>query len=197
MLVLCSRSCVACVITLAPFTFSSRGLFCSDVNCRDFSTPRSYLAYMEGQTVAHIQKLVRPRRRGFAQRRREELVKRQSMSSRSLLSLLRRFRGRKASDPRDKVYALLSLVGTVRAGSEIVLDCSMTVAETFQKATLECIYTSQSLSVLATDLERKFTPGLPSWVAPGGYGTSGRADALGLYTACAGTNATAETVNEL
>jgi len=77
----------------------------------------------------------------------------------SLNSLLRTFRNRQASDPRDKVYALLSL-----APSSMVPDYSISEVDVFCRATMECIYTSQSLAVLNNDLGRKFREDLPSWV---------------------------------
>lgn len=81
-------------------------------------------------------------------------------SKQPLLHLLRTFRDRQASDSRDKVYALLSL-----ANSSIVPDYSKTEAEVFRRATEECIFSSsQSLSVLNSDLGRKFRDDLPSWV---------------------------------
>jgi hypothetical protein len=112
----------------------------------------------------------------------------------SLLSLLRRFRDRKASDPRDKVYALLSMVKKLSESSHLVPDYSLTVTEVFGKATLEVIYSSESLSVFSTELGRKFRADLPSWIpdwsAPGGYTYGIRANCVELYNACPGTKAT-------
>ena len=85
----------------------------------------------------------------------------QSKGLRSLLSLLRRFQNRKASDPRDKVYALLSLV---EDGGAIVPDYSLTEVQVFQQAALDSIYDSGSLSILQGDISRKFRQDLPSWV---------------------------------
>ena len=77
----------------------------------------------------------------------------------SLPFLLRTFRNRQASDPRDKVYALLSL-----AASSIVPDYSISEVDVFCRATMECISISQDLTVLNNDLGRKFREDLPSWV---------------------------------
>ena len=77
----------------------------------------------------------------------------------SLTYLLRTFRNRQASDPRDKVYGLLSL-----AASSIVPDYSISEVDVFCRATMECISSSQDLAVLNNDLGRKFREDLPSWV---------------------------------
>lgn len=77
----------------------------------------------------------------------------------SLNSLLRTFRNRQASDPRDKVYGLLSL-----AASSIVPDYSISEVDVFCRATMECINITQDLAVLNNDLGRKFREDLPSWV---------------------------------
>jgi hypothetical protein len=102
-----------------------------------------------------------------------------------LLDLLRRFRDRKATDPRDKVYALLSIA---YMSDPMAPDYSWTDVMVFRRATLTCIYDSQSLSVLSTDLGRKFRSDLPSWVpdwsAPGGSIYEARATMVELYNAC-------------
>jgi len=82
----------------------------------------------------------------------------------SLLWLLQRFRDRKASDPRDKVYALLSLVDTNSDGYELLPNYSLTEKEVFTHATVEIIRASESLSILSTEIGRKFRTDLPSWV---------------------------------
>jgi hypothetical protein len=79
----------------------------------------------------------------------------------ALLQLLRRFSGRKASDGRDKVYALLSLA---RSQTSIVPNYSHNVPRVFQSTVLDIIQTMGSLDVLAGDLGRKDRQDLPSWV---------------------------------
>jgi hypothetical protein len=79
----------------------------------------------------------------------------------ALLPLLRRFSGRKASDDRDKVYALL---GLVRNQTSIVPDYSLSVSAVFQATVLNIIKTTKSLAALAGDLGRKDRQDLPSWV---------------------------------
>ncbi|KAJ4992032.1 heterokaryon incompatibility protein [Stagonosporopsis vannaccii] len=109
--------------------------------------------------------------------------------ARSLLDLLRKFRNRKASDPRDKVYALLCLVEPEEGDLAPMLpNYNLTESEAFIQATLQCIYASRSLSVFSTELGRKFRGDLPSWVpdwgAPGGYAYTVRARVVELYDAC-------------
>lgn len=105
-----------------------------------------------------------------------------------MLALLRRFRDRKASDSRDKVYALLSLVHTPQGSKALLPDYSLSEVEVFRLATLECIHTTESLSVFSTDLGRKFRNDLPSrvpdWSAPGGQTYSIRAEGVELFNAC-------------
>ncbi|KAF2727267.1 hypothetical protein EJ04DRAFT_595468 [Polyplosphaeria fusca] len=106
----------------------------------------------------------------------------------TLLLLLRKFWNRKASDPRDKVYALLSLAHSSGQTLEITPDYSKSEVEVFTQATLECIYSSKSLHVFNTELVRKFWKDLPTWVpdwdAPGNYVDNNRFAASALYTAC-------------
>lgn len=87
-----------------------------------------------------------------------------NQNSMSLLSLLRRFRNRKASDPRDKVYALLSLVKTAEHRSALEPNYALDEREVFKLAAIKSIYDSASLSVLHTDVQRKYRHDLPSWV---------------------------------
>jgi hypothetical protein len=71
----------------------------------------------------------------------------------TLLPLLRKFRNRKASDPRDKVYALLSMVKN--SYRRVIPDYTLSMQDVFQRATLEAIYASGSLSVSCCDFGRK------------------------------------------
>jgi hypothetical protein len=104
-----------------------------------------------------------------------------AMEKLTLLSLLRTFRARRASDPRDKVYALLSIGGRPNG---MKADYSLNETEVFRQATLECISEEDSLSILSTDLGRKFRADLPSWVpdwgAPGSLTYGLRAAAVHL-----------------
>jgi hypothetical protein len=121
--------------------------------------------------------------------------------SRSLLELLRRFRDRKASDPRDKIYALLSLVESNQNcfAQPIFPDYALSEAAVFAQATLHCIYTTTSLSVFSTELGRKFRSDLPTWVpdwsAPGSHTYTIRARAVELYDACPSEKCIGDVVN--
>jgi hypothetical protein len=104
-----------------------------------------------------------------------------------LLSLLTQFRDRKASDPRDKVYALLSMTWTPPSRTPIVPDYSLSETKVFCTAALESIYTTQSLAMFSTELGRKFRSDLPSWApdwgVPGGHNYAARTEAISLYNA--------------
>ncbi|KAJ4287344.1 hypothetical protein N0V90_012742 [Kalmusia sp. IMI 367209] len=103
----------------------------------------------------------------------------------SLLTLLQKFRNRRASDPRDKVYALLSLAKPNGKKQNILPDYILSEREVYIQATLEIISDTKSLAVLNTDTGRKFRHDLPSWVpdwdAPGAQTNDIRAEAIHLY----------------
>ncbi|EMD93890.1 hypothetical protein COCC4DRAFT_191246 [Bipolaris maydis ATCC 48331] len=105
-----------------------------------------------------------------------------------LLELLRLFRDKKASDPKDKVFALLSMVEVVPGREPLVPDYSLSEKEVYLQATLESIYSTKSLSVFSTELGRKFRSDLPSWVpdwgAPGSHTYDWRAKTIKYYNAC-------------
>lgn len=79
----------------------------------------------------------------------------------ALLSLLREFSDRGASDDRDKIFALLGLCSV---STLVEPDYSLEVASTYKLATLDAICTTRTLSVLSGDLGRKNRQDLPSWV---------------------------------
>lgn len=79
----------------------------------------------------------------------------------SLLSLLRHFSSREASDHRDRIYALLGLCDS----KELVQpNYQLNDRETYTSTTLRIIAAQRSLAALSGDLGRKNQPNLPSWV---------------------------------
>ncbi|KAF5844197.1 hypothetical protein GGP41_004962 [Bipolaris sorokiniana] len=114
-----------------------------------------------------------------------------------LLELLRLFRDKKASDPKDKVFALLSMAEFVPGREPLTPDYSLSEKEVYRQATLESIYSTRSLSVFSTELGRKFRSDLPSWVpdwgAPGSHTYHLRAKAIKYYNAC-GREATPDSI---
>lgn len=67
------------------------------------------------------------------------------------------------SDPRDKIYALLSLLpASNRTGIEP--DYTNSVYEVYQHATLSIIESSRRLNMLATVESHEHLEGVPSWV---------------------------------
>ncbi|KAL5083978.1 hypothetical protein Trisim1_000714 [Trichoderma cf. simile WF8] len=78
-----------------------------------------------------------------------------------LLSLMRHFGHRKASDDRDRVYALLGLCNQTTA---IRPDYWLDVKEVFMAPIIETIRNTKSLSVLYGDHSRKTRRDIPSWV---------------------------------
>ncbi|KAJ4854253.1 heterokaryon incompatibility protein (HET) domain-containing protein [Trichoderma breve] len=78
-----------------------------------------------------------------------------------LLSLMRYFGHRKASDDRDRVYALLGLCNQTTA---IRPNYRLDVKEVFMAPIIETIRNTKSLSVLYGDHSRKTRRDIPSWV---------------------------------
>jgi hypothetical protein len=103
----------------------------------------------------------------------------------SLITLLRRFRNRKATDLRDKVYALLSLVEENNDRPPLLPEYRLNDAEVYIRASLESIYSSGPLSVLSVDVARKYRQDMPSWVpdwdAPGDFSHNERIRTINLY----------------
>ncbi|KAI1480968.1 heterokaryon incompatibility protein-domain-containing protein [Daldinia eschscholtzii] len=82
-------------------------------------------------------------------------------SSKLLLTLLRATSNRKASDERDRVYALLGLL-PVNLG--IFPNYRVTTPRVYIEVVRRIIATTRSLDVLCGDLGRKSRGDLPSWV---------------------------------
>jgi hypothetical protein len=70
----------------------------------------------------------------------------------------------KCSDPRDRIFALLSLLGPSKRVTGIEADYSKTVSEVYKNATLCTIKFNQYLEIIATAGLEQSNLGLPSWV---------------------------------
>ncbi|KAB8205093.1 heterokaryon incompatibility protein-domain-containing protein [Aspergillus parasiticus] len=103
----------------------------------------------------------------------------------TLLQLLRQFSGREATDPRDKVYALLGL-----AKDEPTVEPNYAASEldVFVDTALDIISRSKSLGVLAGDFTMKNNYALPSWVPDWSSSLEAsiqsRIESVKHYTAC-------------
>lgn len=82
----------------------------------------------------------------------------------TVLSLLDGARGQKATDPRDKVYALLGLARNLMDEQVLVPDYSPTcsVEDVFTDAAVYCLFQLHDLRVLSYKIATVFN--LPSWV---------------------------------
>lgn len=86
----------------------------------------------------------------------------------ALLPLLHQFRSRYATDPRDKVYALLGIVEQWDGPERLIPDYQLDVKTVFWNTTVVCIKNLKSLDVLAgtpthtIPFENADSP--PSWI---------------------------------
>ncbi|KAK8036428.1 hypothetical protein PG991_001565 [Apiospora marii] len=82
------------------------------------------------------------------------------------LQLLRKFRSRKASDPKDKVFALLGLVQYWGRSQPLAADYSHSIESTFLGTMMMLISSTESLSVIAGSTGRACLEAskVPSWV---------------------------------
>ncbi|KAI1497196.1 hypothetical protein F5X99DRAFT_397871 [Biscogniauxia marginata] len=103
------------------------------------------------------------RRVGYINRRRVlQRAPTSESSNESLFSILREFSDRKATDARDRIYALL---GLFRGRTSIHANYSLSVSELFAATTIDILkHDDGSLRALMGDLARKSTYGLPTWV---------------------------------
>ncbi|KAH8599679.1 heterokaryon incompatibility protein-domain-containing protein [Bisporella sp. PMI_857] len=120
-------------------------------------------------------------------------------------SLLRSFRARDATDPRDKVYGLLPLVTEWYDHDPIFPDynISTTPTQTYTRAVLKMIEISGSLDILSQPGHylRKASPTLPTWVPDYSQritrvGTEIFGQNASLYDACDGRSASVRAISE-
>jgi hypothetical protein len=138
-------------------------------------------------------------RKQYQHRRLSPLPSQINVDIEPLVSLLHLFRDREASDPRDKVYALLALLPDQAARAIIQPDYTISASEVFQKTALTIIQQSQSLSIIAADLgvQLKYRQGLPSWT-PDWSAPGNSSDTFsGLYKAARETKADCAEVVEI
>lgn len=82
----------------------------------------------------------------------------------SLTDFLHRFRPCQATDPRDKLYALLGLVEETGHGHEMIPDYTLSVKEVYSQAVRQSISARKDLAILS-DAQMPFrSADLPSWV---------------------------------
>ncbi|KAI0436917.1 heterokaryon incompatibility protein-domain-containing protein [Xylaria telfairii] len=107
----------------------------------------------------------------------------------NLLSLLQKFSDRKATDERDKVYALL---GLANEKDLLIPDYSVGIHELYEKTVISLIKNHRSLAPLSGDLRRKNSQsqGLGSWVPDWGAiineSDRKRMALQSVYDACSG-----------
>ncbi|EQB43487.1 hypothetical protein CGLO_17840 [Colletotrichum gloeosporioides Cg-14] len=111
--------------------------------------------------------------------------------------VISKFRTRRATDPRDKVFGLLGISRGVRTAS---IDYTLTAAQVFESTTREVMGYCESLDVISHCANQAYrettTAGLPSWVPDWGaeyhpndglgdfYLTTHRLAFLDSYNAC-------------
>jgi hypothetical protein len=82
----------------------------------------------------------------------------------SLLDRIWRFRYRDATDPRDKIYAIMSLMGENALPSVPSCDYSLDAATLFKRVTLDLLRDEHGLKpLIGWRGEKHVTPGLPTW----------------------------------
>ncbi|KAB8267889.1 heterokaryon incompatibility protein-domain-containing protein [Aspergillus minisclerotigenes] len=109
----------------------------------------------------------------------------QSPEQITLLQLLHQFSGREATDPRDKVYALL---GLAKDKPTVEPNYAASERDVFVGTALDIISRSKSLDVLTGDFTMKNNHALPSWVpdwsSPFEASIQSRVESVKHYTAC-------------
>ncbi|KAK0652628.1 heterokaryon incompatibility protein-domain-containing protein [Cercophora newfieldiana] len=102
----------------------------------------------------------------------------------TLLPLLRRFRTRDATDPRDKVYALLGLVQSWEGQERIIPDYSLDAQQVFRKTAITAIKLTQSLEALIGTVGSTDISWVTDWSSSPGISENSRVGlAVTLYNA--------------
>lgn len=125
-----------------------------------------------------------------AWRSRERLI--------TLLQILRMFRKRQATDPRDKVFAFLGLVQHWGGQAKVIPNYNMSADRVFWETTIILLKNTKSLDVLMGTLGRRENSGIgqmrPSWVTdwncPPAIHENTRLNNIRHYAASANTPAT-------
>ncbi|KAK7936721.1 uncharacterized protein PG986_015159 [Apiospora aurea] len=122
----------------------------------------------------------------------EQQSTRHRSKSSELIALLRATAMRKASDDRDRVFALL---GLFNLRTPLVPDYEQSTARVFMSVSWNSIQDTRTLEALCGDLGRKNRSDLPSWTADWSAivhdGDKMRMKLLGKYKACGDQMATA------
>lgn len=89
----------------------------------------------------------------------------------SLLPLLRKFRGRGATDNKDKVFALLGLVTFWGQDEPLLPDYGLRLSEVYLETTKRLIRGSKSLAILSGTIASRQTiaAGFPTWITDWSY----------------------------
>ncbi|KAI5917018.1 heterokaryon incompatibility protein-domain-containing protein [Camillea tinctor] len=141
----------------APWEFFSGAAAQFEASRRTTNVDSMYPYLTDGETISQFSRLVTD----IDSTRKEWML----IEPIVLLSLLRKFRSRQASDARDKVFALLGLVRFWGRGKPVSPDYSHDIASTFISTAKMLISSISSLSVLAGTLRRPdVAANTPSWV---------------------------------
>ena len=83
-----------------------------------------------------------------------------------IITLLKAFSSRLATDPRDKIYGLLGLVTdwNVSKTPRITADYNQTISTVYQTAIVSIIFDTLLAEILVLSGGERALPGLPSWV---------------------------------
>ncbi|PMD48228.1 hypothetical protein L207DRAFT_521628 [Hyaloscypha variabilis F] len=102
-----------------------------------------------------------------------------------LLSLLREFRYRGSTDPRDKIFALLNIAPDFRNSVSFTLDYGMNVSHLFQQVAIYLFEGTGYFWPTYRDLFRNANSPLPSWVPD--WSRNGEMDDQQKFSGASGT----------